>query len=290
MNNGATQQSNSWWGRRWLQFLQEVGLVGESADVAPQLSGTRVRQLEVGPGQIDATVHVRGRGDTTVAVKLPVLDEAQWEAVLDALAGQAIFATQLLAGEMPQDVERVFAKAGARLFPGENEAPSHTCSDCPPGQTLCKPLLATYIAVGEMLNDDPWLLFRLRGRERQQILRGLRVRRNRLSNAGTDPAGDSSGAARGESDTPAAGAAPELATLLDEFWGNTRAQLNFSHHIARAQIDLALLRRLGPAPFDSRFDAFDTLSDVYHRVSDAGVALAFAPEPEADSADLDSVD
>ena len=285
--NGATQTSNHWWGRRWLQFLQELALVGDAADVAKQLSGTRVRQLEVGPGQIDATVHVRERGDCRVTIKLPVLDDAQWEAVLDALAGQAIFSAQLLAGDMPQDVERLFAKAGARLLPADVEMPSHTCSCCTSEDTLCKPLLATYVAVGEMLNDDPWLLFRLRGRDRQQILRGLRIRRNRLTNVGGETAGADAGANvyRTDGDSGTAPSAPELAGQLDNFWGSTRAQLSFQHHIARPTIELALLRRLGPAPFDSRFDAFDTLAAVYRRVTDAGYALAFAPEPETDAAD-----
>ncbi|MEZ4582733.1 MAG: hypothetical protein R3A10_14040 [Caldilineaceae bacterium] len=220
--NGATQTSNHWWGRRWLQFLQELALVGDAADVAKQLSGTRVRQLEVGPGQIDATVHVRERGDCQVTIKLPVLDDAQWEAVLDALAGQAIFSAQLLAGDMPQDVERLFAKAGARLLPTDAEMPSHTCSCCTSEETLCKPLLATYVAVGEMLNDDPWLLFRLRGRDRQQILRGLRIRRNRLTNVSGETAGTDAGANvyRTDGEGGAAPAPPELAGQLDTFWGS----------------------------------------------------------------------
>ncbi|MEZ4582732.1 MAG: hypothetical protein R3A10_14035 [Caldilineaceae bacterium] len=66
--------------------------------------------------------------------------------------------------------------------------------------------------------------------------------------------------------------------------------MSFQHHIARPTIELALLRRLGPAPFDSRFDAFDTLAAVYRRVTGAGHALAFAPEPEADAAEGESVE
>ncbi|MEZ4556924.1 MAG: hypothetical protein R2854_10855 [Caldilineaceae bacterium] len=51
------------------------------------------------------------------------------------------------------------------------------------------------------------------------------------------------------------------------------------------------MRRLGPAPFDNRFDAFGTLAAVYRRVTGgADHALAFAPEPEADAAEGEGVE
>ena len=37
--------------------------------------------------------------------------------MIQALAGQALFAAKLLAGEMPQDIEEVFTEAEVSLFP-----------------------------------------------------------------------------------------------------------------------------------------------------------------------------
>ena len=52
-----------------------------------------------------------------VTIKLKPLSDRQWDKVIDALAGQALFAAQLLAGEMPQEIDAVFAAAGCSLFP-----------------------------------------------------------------------------------------------------------------------------------------------------------------------------
>ncbi|MEZ4556925.1 MAG: hypothetical protein R2854_10860 [Caldilineaceae bacterium] len=40
-------------------------------------------------------------------------------------------------------------------MPTDAEMPSLRAVAARPKKTLCKPLLATYVAVGEMLNDDP---------------------------------------------------------------------------------------------------------------------------------------
>ncbi|NIM07134.1 MAG: hypothetical protein GTN65_16315, partial [Armatimonadetes bacterium] len=52
-----------------------------------------------------------------VSIQVKALSDAQWEKVIDALASQALFTAQLLAGEMPQDIEEAFAAAGVSLFP-----------------------------------------------------------------------------------------------------------------------------------------------------------------------------
>ncbi len=46
------------------------------------------------------------------------LTTAQWREVESRLAGQALFRARLLAGEMPAEIEQVFADAGTPLFPG----------------------------------------------------------------------------------------------------------------------------------------------------------------------------
>src|SRR3989337_3324475 len=62
-----------------------------------------------------------------VTIRLTPLSARQWNRVLDVLADQAIFAAQLLAGEMPSNIEEAFSTAGVRLFP---QAHSHMNSDC----------------------------------------------------------------------------------------------------------------------------------------------------------------
>ena len=109
-----------------------------------------------------------------IAVKM--LTAAEWSMVVDALAEQAIFAANLLAGEMPQDVETAFQAAHVSLFPTRRDDLNTDCS-CPDYANPCKHVAAVYYLLGERFDEDPFLIFQLRGKDKEQLLAELRLRR-----------------------------------------------------------------------------------------------------------------
>ena len=144
-----------------------------------------------------------------------------------------------------------------------------------------------------MLNDDPWLLFRLRGRDRQQLLRDLREQRNRNAVEGgqTAPAlqrpsiTDGAAIYHPEAETKPGEETPDqiadLAAQIDRFWGKSKPLREFPHFIAPPAIDLALLRRLGPPLFSTDEEAVsDRLSDVYHMVTEVALSVAYDELPD----------
>lgn len=281
VDNGG---SSAWWSRRWMEMLARLGMNANPAQARQELRGCRVQRLEVLVGEISARVRDREMGDCPVTIRTAPLTDEQWEEVLDALSRQALFTAQLLAGDMPPAIEDVFAQAGVALLPSDAESLQHECGCCKPSSGLCRPLLATYLALGEMLSEDPWLLFRLRGRDREQVLRELRVRRSR--SAAPSPTAQPRPAlaeepvayrlqaeAESEEDTP-------LAAQMEHYWGRSKRVTEFHHHIAPPLIELALLRRLGPLPYSAEsLEAHEELAEVYRRVTRAGLALAYAGEP-----------
>ena len=66
------------------------------------------------------TARVQGSRPTPykVTIRLAPFTDAQWQAVIDGLAERAIFSAQLLAGEMPHEIEEAFSAVGAQCFPG----------------------------------------------------------------------------------------------------------------------------------------------------------------------------
>ena len=103
--------------------------------------------------------------------------ELVWAKVEIALAEQALPSAQLLAGEMPPELEEVFADAGAPLFPQHaDELDQHCC--CPDWEVPCKHLAATFYLLAEAFDADPFLILRWRGRDREALLGRLRDLRN----------------------------------------------------------------------------------------------------------------
>jgi uncharacterized Zn finger protein len=277
------QTNNAWWARRWQTWLKQLAL---DTDAEGGLRGCRVKRMEISPGLIQAQVQDRELGAVAVEIRLAVLQDAQWERVIDALGSQAIYAAQLLAGNMPPEIEDVFAQAGASLLPASLDEVQQSCSTCPPGARPCRPIAAVYWQLGEMVGEDPWLLLRLRGRDRQQVLTSIHERRNmgaepanRPSTPVSQPGADTE---RGFYTPVPGGVAatldetPSLEDQIGDYWGRRKVLEEIHHHLSRPVVELALLRRLGPPTptFDGQ-DAYGQLQTVYRRVTERVWALAF---------------
>ena len=105
-----------------------------------------------------------------------MLFRSDWGYVLEALSQKARWSAQLLAGIMPQDIERAFAASGKRLFPFKLQEVRSECT-CPDKANPCKHVSAVYYLMGDRFSEDPFVLFQLRGRTRNQLLAELAERR-----------------------------------------------------------------------------------------------------------------
>src|SRR5204862_1744070 len=95
--------------------------------------------------------------------------DAEWKKLTAVLSKQAIFLAKLLAGEMPQDVEEAFKEAGLSLFPQKLRDLETDCS-CPDYSNPCKHIAAVYYLRGEEFDRDPFVIFKLRGIEREALI------------------------------------------------------------------------------------------------------------------------
>jgi uncharacterized Zn finger protein len=95
-------------------------------------------------------------------------------------------------------------EAGASLFPKQRADLKTSCS-CPDWGDPCKHVAATHYVLGEALDRDPFLLFELRGKTKDQVLEALRAARGGASES-TPKKGSKAKAAR-------ANEAPEAPTV-----------------------------------------------------------------------------
>ena len=117
-----------------------------------------------------------------VRIAVKAFTDQEWLRIEEALAGQALFAAKLLAGEMPADIEDLFAELGLKLFPGTLRELSMDCS-CPDWEVPCKHLAAACYLLAESFDADPFEILAWRGRGRTELLARLR----RLRDGGHRP-------------------------------------------------------------------------------------------------------
>lgn len=161
-----------WWGRQWVEALEQMGLDGRLERGKRYARNGSVRMLEISHGAIYAEVQGSRPRPYRTAIHLKQLSDAQWQQALNTLSDQAIYVAKLLAGEMPGDIEGVFQNVGLSLFPRSQRDIDFVCS-CPDWGDPCKHAAAIYYLVAKQLDNDPFILFHIRGRQRAAILKAL---------------------------------------------------------------------------------------------------------------------
>lgn len=259
----------SWWADKWIKALEPLLDAGRLSRGHSYARSGQVLNLDIGAGVV--TSRVQGSRATPYKVKIAVktLTPTEWSKVVDALAEQAIFAAKLLAGEMPKDVETAFWAAHVSLFPTQRADLVTDCS-CPDYANPCKHVAAVYYLLGERFDKDPFLIFHLRGKDKEQLLADLRQRRSAddLALAEDAPPYEVAPPQGEESAEP-------LEAALDRFWELGEGLETFRAPIARPAVEAGLLKRLGKPPFERKSGKItDPLAAVYGAVSDQAVRLA----------------
>lgn len=250
----------SWWAKRWITVLEGFHIGARLQRGRSYARAGQVLSIEVGKGRITAKVQGSRPKPYAVTIQVKTLNSPTWEKVAKSVAGQAVFASKLLSGEMPIEVEDVLRAAGVSLFPERYKDLETECS-CPDWSNPCKHIAAVYYLMGEEFDRDPFLIFRMRGMDRDEFMEVL-----------------------GE---PGAGEQPEAATaataepLLPEpsaFWTSRvplpEDLLGETPDPNGAPGGAALTRRLGKFPFWRGATSLpDYLADSYNAAAARAAAL-----------------
>jgi len=163
----------SWWSQRFLTVLESFAMGSRLTRGRNYARRGQVVSLEVLPGEVRANVQGTRVRPYDVRIGLAEFSQLVWAKAEIALSEQALPSAKLLAGEVPPELEELFAAAGAPLFPGKARELDQRCS-CPDGVVPCKHLAATFYLLAEAFDDDPFLILRWRGRDREALLGRLR--------------------------------------------------------------------------------------------------------------------
>jgi uncharacterized Zn finger protein len=252
--------AKQWWAKRWIQALEELLDAGRLRRGRSYARSGQVLSIAEQKGGIEAKVQGSRATPYRVRIELEPLSDRQWQAVIDALAERALFSAQLLAGEMPQAIEEAFAAAGVSLFPGSEDELRTDCS-CPDWANPCKHVAAVHYILGEQFDEDPFLLFRLRGRTGEQLIEALR--RQRSAAANTQVHEEVAPYTTNEQALP-------LTEEVSHFWSMTPPLAHLAVNIQPPVTPLTALKRLGQPPFLP--ESLETLlAPVYRTVSEAAI-------------------
>lgn len=227
-----------WWSKRWVALLESFNMGARLGRGRSYARKGQVVSIEAQLGLVRSKVQGVRSKPYDIEIRLASISDDDWEKAIDAMASKAIFAAKLLSAEMPKDIEEAFTEAGCSLFPKKKDIKTD-CS-CPDWADPCKHIAAVYYIMAEKFDEDPFLIFKLRGRTKEEIIEALRERR-----ASTMPADEGEAP---EDETPPLDERP-LEERLDRFWDYGDELELVAPRPRPPEVAGAVLKRLGDAPF-----------------------------------------
>lgn len=298
----AAEQGSGWtWAAaRWMRPCEEKAPGEQLAEGLEYARAGQTRQLEIKAGMISAKVQGRMPQAYKTAIRLPTFTPEQWDKATQAMVAQAKYAASLLAGELPTNIEDMFAPAGLSLFPTGAADLSVSCEcnvftgkphdfgplppvlgpdgqpmpapprppvKAGPGVPFCKHVCCLMFLTADRLATQPLMIFSLRGLAEGDLLERLRQARALQGLQRT-----------GISATPVytphvPGVNPQSAPLeqsIAGFWSapDPDALSALDMPIALPEVSHPLLRRVGPSPFQgAKFPLVGLLATCYDVIS-----------------------
>jgi uncharacterized Zn finger protein len=257
----------SWWAQRWIAVLESFDIGARLGRGRSYARNGQVLAIDIDKGEVTARVQGSRPKPYDISIQVKPLTAAEWKKVVQALGQQALFTAKLLAGEMPQEIEQVFTDVKLSLFPEKLKDLTTECS-CPDWSNPCKHIAAVYYLIGEEFDRDPFLLFKLRGLDREELLEALRSAAPRASEK--EAAEPEAAAPQPEEPLPAD---PSL------FWNGGELPADVFGEVRTPPVSAALPKRLGNFPFWRGTERFlDALEPVYRQAAQRGLE-AFLGEP-----------
>ncbi|MGW8764515.1 SWIM zinc finger family protein [Streptomyces sp. NPDC055815] len=161
----------TWWGNAWVTALENTALDPARLARGKAYAGRgHVDAITVTPGRVVAYVHGTRPRPYRTEIRMRTLGDDGWERFLDEAAARPDHIAALLDKDVPHALEAV---TGLLPAPGDLVP---DCS-CPDDGYPCKHAAALCYQAARLLDEDPFVLFLMRGRGEQELLAEL-TRRN----------------------------------------------------------------------------------------------------------------
>ena len=175
-----SQFSRSWWGQKFITAIENLTDSGRLSRGRSYARGRKVKSFDLDGNLV--TAQVRGSINPYfgvhkeplyhITIEFQPLSAAKWSAAVAKMASKASVISRLLLNEIPDDIEKTFQSLNLNLLPGSQKDFETSCS-CPDWSNPCKHIAGVYYLVAAELDQDPFLLFELRGLSRNNLIKEL---------------------------------------------------------------------------------------------------------------------
>ncbi|QFS52233.1 SWIM zinc finger family protein [Nostoc sphaeroides] len=168
--------SRTWWGDRFIQALEAFTDDNRLKRGRSYASGGKVKSFEIDLNRITAKVRgsvnpyfgVYKEPTYNIEIQITPIAKTRCHEAIQKLSSKASIISRLLLNEVPENIEDTFSDLGLHLLPHSSKDFKTKC-DCPDYANPCKHIAGVYYLVASQLDNNPWLLFELRGLSKAEL-------------------------------------------------------------------------------------------------------------------------
>jgi len=252
----------SWWARRWIAVLESFNIGARLGRGRSYARRGQVLSIEIDKGKVNAKVQGARPKPYNIKLEVKTLSASDWQKLAEVLSRQAIWSAKLLTGEMPLDIEKAFKEARLSLFPEKLKDLKTACS-CPDWSNPCKHIAAVYYLLAEEFDRDPFLIFKLRGMNREDLIATLSRSDKKVTQKKVKPKQE-----------PLHKDEEALTSDISKFWNGESISDDIFGEVRIPLAPAALPKRLGSFPFWRGEEKFlDAMESIYARASTIGLKV-----------------
>ncbi len=268
-------QAKTWWGKTFVAALEGFMEPGRLSRGRSYSGPNRLKTFTLKDGTASATVRgnvnpyfgVYKEPTYKTTVKFKQISQKDWEQAIAQMGSKASFISRLLLNEIPENIEDCFQPLGLSLLPKGRKDCESSCS-CPDWGDPCKHVAGVYYKVAQILDQDPFLLFELRGLSREALQAELSKSSLGLAlSAEMDSQVSLPGPSTSRYTRPRTKPLPKNVTLR-EFWQGSKTLLDLEQSMPSVSVPAVLIKKQGDFPaFWHRNGSFiAVMEEFYQRV------------------------
>ncbi len=163
------------WGKKWIFSILQIGRPYRMRrGILYAKDEERINNLLISKGQIFSLVQGTAPTPYRVKVIFNIIPDDEWSTIIKELGSNLFNLMTLLQGKLTEDIINLFEKNNQSLFPDVSEVLNASCS-CPDKAIPCKHIAATILYISRVIDYNPLILLKLRGKNKKELLSELKI-------------------------------------------------------------------------------------------------------------------
>lgn len=158
----ASDFGKTWWGSEWLRSLTNIDYANRIPRGARYARNGSVKEIVISDNVIDAKVQGSRRTPYSVTIKVDKFSGKETDALIDGILAHPAIVAELLNRKLSPAVNDIAKENSLKVFPTSWRDLGMICS-CPDWAVPCKHIAAVIYMVGQEIDNNPFLVFKLHG-------------------------------------------------------------------------------------------------------------------------------